>query len=70
VRLTPQEVVALDVQDPRRVAAWQTFATQFNGSVHSPERRDEVYHCGAGVHAFAIDPYGQMSLCGLSQCDT
>ena len=46
VRLQPEEVVALDLQDPKRVASWQEFAAQFNGPVHSPEQSDAVYHCG------------------------
>ncbi|WP_143302020.1 SPASM domain-containing protein, partial [Candidatus Entotheonella palauensis] len=29
-----------------------------------------LYHCGGGVNGFAIDPYGQMSICVLSHCDT
>jgi len=28
-----------------------------------------MFHCGGGIHSFAIDPYGQMSLCGFCQTD-
>ncbi|ETW98270.1 MAG: hypothetical protein ETSY1_19435 [Candidatus Entotheonella factor] len=70
VRLQPQEVVALDLLDPERVASWRDFATQFSGPVNPPERHRELYHCGGGVNGFAIDPYGQMSICVLSHCDT
>jgi radical SAM protein with 4Fe4S-binding SPASM domain len=70
VRLQPQEVVALDLQDDKRVAAWQQFAAQFNGPVNPPERSQEVYHCGGGVSSFAISPGGKMSICVLSHAAT
>lgn len=69
VRLTPAEIVAFDLDDPRRMAEWQTFSTYFTKPAQSPEHRNEVYHCGGGVSAFAIDPYGDMSICVLSQVD-
>jgi radical SAM protein with 4Fe4S-binding SPASM domain len=72
VRLSPEEVVELDLQDPMRIEEWRKFAARFNGSVHrhDPERGDEVYHCGGGVHSLAIDPQGRMSICVLSHFDT
>jgi len=69
VRLTAEEVVAMDLQDPRRVEEWQRFAQQFNGPSHTPEHSDEVYHCGGGISSFAIDPEGKMSICVLSHVD-
>lgn len=63
VRLTPEEVVELDMQDPRRVADWRQFAERF---VAPPQRSDEVYSCGGGIGSFAVDPYGKMSICVLS----
>lgn len=70
VRLTPEEIVELDLQDPKRVAEWHRFAAKFNGPAHSPEHSDEVYHCGGGINSFAIDPQGKMSICVLSHFDT
>ena len=70
VRLSPEEVVALDLGDPQRVREWQEFAAQFNGPVNPPERSDDVYHCGGGQGSFAIDPEGRMSICVLSHRDT
>jgi len=70
LRLTPAEVVALDLVDPRRSAEWQTFCGRHGGSVHTGGNAGLVYHCGAGVNAFAVDPRGRMSLCVLSQRDT
>lgn len=70
VRLTPEEVVGLDLQDARRVAEWQRFAKRFNGPVHKPAESDEIYHCGGGISSFAVDPQGRMSICVLSNADT
>ena len=69
VRLTPEETVELDLQDPARVAEWKKFAARFNGPVHTSDESDEVYHCGGGINAFAIDPQGRMSICVLSHLD-
>jgi radical SAM protein with 4Fe4S-binding SPASM domain len=70
VRLTPEEIVELDLQDPKRVAEWHRFADKFIGPAHSPEQSDEVYHCGGGINSFAIGPQGRMSICVLSHFDT
>ena len=68
VRLTPVEVVELDVLDAKRMREWETFCRQFGGPVHSPDGQDEMYHCGGGINSFAIDPQGRMSVCPLA-CD-
>jgi radical SAM protein with 4Fe4S-binding SPASM domain len=66
VRLSPEEIVALDLQDSRRMTEWMDFCQKFKGP---PEARDELYSCGGGVHAFAVDPYGRMTVCPFSQTD-
>jgi len=63
VRLQPEEIAALDLQFPRRAAEWKRFCEQFHGPVHDPKRKETLFHCGAGVHAFAIDPFGGLSAC-------
>lgn len=68
VRLTPEEVVALDVANDRRMDEWQAFASRFLSGPAAPAS-DDLYHCGGGVSAFAVDPYGGMSICVLSQRD-
>jgi radical SAM protein with 4Fe4S-binding SPASM domain len=70
VRLEPEEVVRLDMLDPLRVVSWLKFAARFSGPVHRPEDADEIYHCGAGVVSFSIDPEGRMGLCLLSHQNT
>jgi radical SAM protein with 4Fe4S-binding SPASM domain len=67
VRLSPEEVVELDLKDPKRVKEWRRFAEKFNGPVHSPEHFDGLYHCGGGSNSFAIDPYGGLGICELSR---
>lgn len=66
VRLKPQEIVELDVADPKRVSEWKKFAAKFNG-VPGEEERSRIYDCGAGIGSFAIDPEGRMSLCVLAR---
>jgi len=69
VRLTPEEIVALDMQDEKRMNEWGIFAQKYFKPANPPESHDELYHCGGGVSSFAIDPYGGMSICVLSQKD-
>jgi radical SAM protein with 4Fe4S-binding SPASM domain len=66
VRLTPEEIVDLDLHDPARVKEWDRFSSQFAGPAHPVGKEDELYHCGGGVNSFAIDPLGKMSICVLS----
>jgi radical SAM protein with 4Fe4S-binding SPASM domain len=70
VRLTPQEIVELDLKDPKRVEEWKRFAKRLDECVHPSEHRDELYQCGGGEVGFAIDPYGKMSICSFSPGDT
>ena len=67
VRITPEEVVVLDLQDPKRVAEWKSFAAEFNGPVNSAEHVDDLYHCGGGINSFAVDPSGMLSTCVFSR---
>ena len=68
VRLTPEEVVALDLHWPKIAAEHKQFLVQ---EIQAPVKRNNaVYSCGGGVRAFAIDPYGHMSICVISHQDT
>jgi radical SAM protein with 4Fe4S-binding SPASM domain len=69
VRLTPEECVEFDMQDPQRMDEWRKFASEFLRPVHTAETSDQLYHCGGGVDSFSINPYGEMSICVLSQED-
>lgn len=68
-RLSPEEVVALDLEDPKRTAEWIRFTQEALERVHLWAHGDQVYHCGGGVNSFAVDPYGKMSICVLSHFD-
>lgn len=66
VRLSPEEVVGLDVEDPERMAEWERFSTCFLGVPKEAESDEALYHCGGGVNSCAFDPRGKMSICVLS----
>jgi radical SAM protein with 4Fe4S-binding SPASM domain len=67
-RLAPDEIVELDLRDPRRVDDWQKFSKYFLAPPR-PGTDGDVYHCGGGVSAFSVDPSGQMAICAFSQRD-
>lgn len=69
VRLTPAEIVALDLADPVRIAEWRRLATQFVPPPIPEGETPQVYDCGGGVSSFAIDPYGDLTICVLSHMD-
>jgi radical SAM protein with 4Fe4S-binding SPASM domain len=70
VRLSPEEVVLLDLHWPK-IAAEHRKAAQRDLTLSSaPGQSDTVYSCGGGINSFALDPYGHMSICVLSHQDT
>lgn len=69
VRLTPEDIVAIDLDEPSRVSEWRRMALDF--AVELPEGEvPQVYDCGGGVNSFAIDPYGDLTICVLSHQDS
>lgn len=67
LRLPPEEVLEFDLADADKVRQWQDFCNRYDGVRVDP---DYLYVCGAGVHLFHIDPYGQLSLCMLSRAQS
>jgi radical SAM protein with 4Fe4S-binding SPASM domain len=65
VRLAPLDVVKLDLLDPERVDEWKKFSAKFGGPPDSVEVARQLWRCGGGLNAFAIDPYGQMRMCAM-----
>ncbi len=68
VRLSPEEVVAMDLQ-------WHKVANEHRKLLReelasAATLPDTMYQCGGGVHGFAVDPYGRMSICVLSHRET
>ena len=69
-RLQPQEVVALDLEDPKRAVEWIRHTQASVDRTHLWAQSDEVYQCGGGVQTFSVDPYGKLSLCVLSHFES
>src|SRR5262249_44444344 len=53
VRLTPEDVVELDLEDERRIEEWKQLADEQRGAAPPPDHADDVYQCGGGVSSFA-----------------
>jgi radical SAM protein with 4Fe4S-binding SPASM domain len=69
VRLTPEEVVALDLAEPKGVAEYKRLAKRDRDDLPNLVN-DDVYVCGGGMNSFAVNAYGEMSICVISQQDT
>ena len=65
VRLSPEEVVQLDLADPARVEALRDFARSQRGHAAGNSHGNSLYPCGGGVHSFGIDPYGRLRVCAI-----
>lgn len=63
LRLSPQDIVALDIADEKRVQAWHDFIDKF-GTVPASDR---VYTCGAGLNNFHISATGRLGVCTVSR---
>jgi radical SAM protein with 4Fe4S-binding SPASM domain len=65
-RLSPEEVVDLDLNDPKRVKAWQELYDRSEGLFLD----DRLFTCGAGISMFHIDPIGRLSVCEMSRFES
>ena len=65
-RLSPSEVLELDLQDPDRMKGWEEVVEKFPGGSAG---HDRVYQCGAGKSTFHIDPTGKLSVCMMSRSE-
>jgi radical SAM protein with 4Fe4S-binding SPASM domain len=70
VRLTPEEVVALDLHTPEGVSEYRRLAKHDLESPPKLSQTDTVYFCGGGMNSFALNAYGEMSICVISQQET
>lgn len=61
VRLSPDQVAALDQNDSQRWQAWRDFAATI---VQDCGKR-EIFPCSAGLSSFHITPSGRLQLCGM-----
>lgn len=69
VRLSPADVVSLDLDEPERIAEWRRLAIECAPILPEEGEARMLYECGGGVNSFAIDPYGDMTICVLSHVD-
>jgi radical SAM protein with 4Fe4S-binding SPASM domain len=70
VRLTPEEVVALDFHSPKRVDEYRRLAERDLQSPPNLAQSGTVYACGGGMNSFAINAYGEVGICIISQQET
>lgn len=63
-RLSSEEMIALDHEDPERQQKWAETADLFSGRLI---RAEYVYSCGAGHRTFHIDSAGRMSICTMAR---
>jgi radical SAM protein with 4Fe4S-binding SPASM domain len=67
VRLAPEEVVALDLHSPKAAQEYRQLAERDLTAAPALSSIDTVYFCGGGMYSFAINPYGGMTICLISQ---
>jgi radical SAM protein with 4Fe4S-binding SPASM domain len=70
VRLTPEEVVALDMHAPKGMSEYRRLAKHDLESPPHLAQIDTLYFCGGGMKGFAINAYGQIGICVISQQET
>ena len=61
-RLSPQEVLELDMSDSRRGPEFVRLHERIS-SLSFPT--DSIFRCGGGINSFHIDPYGRLTLCNM-----
>src|SRR5258706_11098714 len=69
VRLSPEEIVMLDMRDGGRMSEWRRLAEDLAPLPTVEGEAQKLYHCGAGVNSWAVDPYGNLSMCVISKVE-
>ena len=67
VRLDAEATVRLDFADEERATELASLSAKLASTEVLPTA--QVYQCGGGVSAFAVDPYGGLSICVLSEVE-
>ncbi len=70
VRLTPEEVVALDMSAPKGKSEYLRLAKHDLENPPNLSQVDTLYFCGGGMNGFAINAYGEVGICVISQQET
>jgi radical SAM protein with 4Fe4S-binding SPASM domain len=59
LRVSPEEAIEKEFSDEKNVLQWIEYFKRSQDPILS----DNLYHCGAGVDNFHIDPYGNLQPC-------
>jgi radical SAM protein with 4Fe4S-binding SPASM domain len=70
VRLTPEELVAIDMNMPKGISEYRRLAERDLERPPNLSQIDTVYYCGGGMNGFAINACGEMGICVISQQET
>jgi radical SAM protein with 4Fe4S-binding SPASM domain len=54
------------MRDGQRMSEWRRLAEDLSPVVAAPDELQKLYHCGAGVNSWAVDPYGNLTMCVIS----
>ncbi|MCK4244332.1 MAG: radical SAM protein [Candidatus Omnitrophica bacterium] len=63
LRVSPKEVVDLDIADERRLLSYKRVYENFWG----PPLSNKVFNCGAGQNSFRVDPFGNLYPCLITR---
>ena len=63
LRIPTSELIQLEMQQPDFQQQWMDIIER----KREIEAEPYLYHCGAGLRSFHIDPYGELSLCLMSR---
>jgi radical SAM protein with 4Fe4S-binding SPASM domain len=70
VRLTPEEVVALDMAAPKGMSEYRKLAERDLENPPNLAQSKTLYSCGGGMNSFAVNAYGEVGICVISQQET
>ena len=70
VRLTPEEVVALDMHSPKAASEYRKLAQHDLENPPKAAQNSDIYACGGGMNSFAVNAHGEMGICVISQQET
>ena len=70
VRLTPEELVALDMAAPKGKSEYLRLAKHDLERPANLSQIDTMYFCGGGMNSFAINAWGEIGICVISQQET
>ena len=70
VRLSAEELVALDMATPKTLNEYRRLAKKDLEGPATLSQIDTVYFCRGGMGSFSINAYGEMGICVVSQQET